>query len=152
MEARSYRGWVTDMHARGAVASMPARTFVLADCLDVDVSICAATVWYLPADPGAVHLLLARDAEDATTVAISLGLLTGGMCNRVDHGQTTIWPCREDDVVCVGLRGLHHAVVELPRTALATFLAEISAGFDRPILRRPALVRGERRRGSRRPA
>jgi Streptomyces sporulation and cell division protein, SsgA len=121
---------VTDVHARGAVAWMPARSFVLADRLDVDVSACAATVWYLPADPGAVHLLLARDAEDTTTVAISLDLLTGGMCSRVDRGQTTIWPCREDDVVCVGLRGRHHAVVELPRTVLATFLAEISAGSN----------------------
>jgi hypothetical protein len=114
--------------ARGAVASMPARTFVLADRLDIDVSICAATVWYLPADPGAVHVLLARDPEHTTTVAISLDLLTSGMYDRVDRGQTTVWPCCEDDVVCVGLRGLHHAVMDLPRTALATFLAEIPAG------------------------
>jgi Streptomyces sporulation and cell division protein, SsgA len=124
-----------------AVASMPARTFVLADHLDVEVSTCAATVWHLPADPGAVHVLLARDPEDTTTVAISLDLLTGGMYGRVDRGRTTVWPCGDDDVVCVGMRGLHHAVMELPRTALATFLAEIPTtrprdrGDDRAVLR-----------------
>jgi hypothetical protein len=109
----------------GALASMPVRTFVLADHPDVEVSTCAGTVWHLPAHPGAVHVLLARDSEDATTVAISLELLTGGIHGRVDRGRTTVWPCGEDDVVCVGMRGPRHAVMELPRTALATFLAEI---------------------------
>jgi hypothetical protein len=107
---------------------MPARTFVLADRLDIDVSTCAATVWYLPADPGAVHVLLASDPHHTTTVAISIDLLTDGMYGRVDRGRTTVWPCWEDDVVCVGLRGLQHTVMELPRTALATFLAETPAG------------------------
>jgi hypothetical protein len=109
----------------GAVASMPVRTFVLADHLDVDVSICAATVWHLPADPTAVHVLLAREPEVTTTVAISLDLLAGGMHGRVDRDRTTVWPCGEDEVVCVGMRGPQHAVMELPRAALATFLAEI---------------------------
>jgi hypothetical protein len=118
------------MHTHDDLVRLPARAFVLGDGLDVGVSACTATVWHPRADAGRLHVLLARDADDTVTIAIDVDLLTGGMSTRVDRGPVTVWPCRDDDVVCLGLRGRHHAVVELPRSALADFLAGVAGPAD----------------------
>jgi hypothetical protein len=115
------------MYPHDDLVALPARTFVLGEGLDVGMCACTATVWHTPADLGRLHVLLATDADDIATIAIDLDLLTGGMSARVDRGPVTVWPCWDDDVVCLGLRGSHHAVVELPRPALATFLADVAA-------------------------
>jgi len=106
---------------------LPARTFVLGEGLDVGVSACTATVWRPPADPERLHLLLAWDVDNTTTIAIDLDLLADGMSACVDRGPVTVWPCRDDDVVCIGLRGSLRAVVELPGLAVADFLAANTA-------------------------
>jgi hypothetical protein len=124
------------MHPHDDLLRLPARAFVLGDGLDVDVFGCTATVWHPRADLGRLHVLLAADADDTATIAIDLDLLTGGMNARVDRGRVTVWPCWDDDVVCLGLRGTQHAVVELPRPALANFLAD--AGGTANLLRQEA--------------
>ena len=115
------------MQPHGDLVSLPARTFVLGEGLDVGVSACTATVWRPSADLERIHVLLARDVDDTATIAIDLDLLTDGMSACVDRGPVTIWPCWDDDVVCIGLRGSLRAVVELPRPALALFLADVTA-------------------------
>jgi hypothetical protein len=120
------------MHEHDDRITLPARAFVLGEGLDVDVSACTATVWHPRADPGRLHVLLAADADDTATVAIDLDLLTGGMNARVDRGPVTVWPCWDDDVICLGLRGPHHAVVELPRPALGNFLTDVTGTSGRP--------------------
>jgi hypothetical protein len=115
------------MQPHDDLVSLPARTFVLGEGLDVGVSACTATVWRPSADLERIHVLLARDVDDTATIAIDLDLLTDGMSACVDRGPVTIWPCWDDDVVCIGLRGLLRAVVELPRPALALFLADVTA-------------------------
>jgi Streptomyces sporulation and cell division protein, SsgA len=118
---------------------LPARAFVLGDDLDVDVFACTATVWHPRTDPGRLHLLLAGDADDTATIAIDLDLLTGGMNARVDRGRVTVWPCWDDEVVCLGLRGPRHAVVEFARPALADVLADVAGPAD---ILRPAADAG----------
>ena len=125
------------MHPHDELVRLPARAFVLGDGLDVDVFGCTATVWHPRADLGRLHVLLAADADDTATIAIDLDLLTGGMNARVDRGRVTVWPCWDDDVVCLGLRGPRHAVVELARPALANFLADGAGPAD--ILRKGAI-------------
>ena len=115
------------MQPHGDLVSLPARTFVLGEGLDVGVSACTATAWRPSADLERIHVLLARDVDDTATIAIDLDLLTDGMSACVDRGPVTIWPCWDDDVVCIGLRGSLRAVVELPRPALALFLADVTA-------------------------
>ena len=115
------------MQPHDDLVSLPARTFVLGEGLDVGVSACTATVWRPSADLERIHVLLARDVDDTATIAIDLDLLTDGMSACVDRGPVTIWPCWDDDVVCIGLRGSLRAVVELPRPALALFLADVTA-------------------------
>ena len=124
------------MHPHDELVRLAARAFVLGDGLDVDVFGCTATVWHPRADLGRLHVLLAADADDTATIAIDLDLLTGGMNARVDRGRVTVWPCWDDDVICLGLRGPHHAVVELPRPAIANFLAD--AGGTANLLRQEA--------------
>jgi hypothetical protein len=116
-----------DMQPHDDLVALPARTFVLGEGLDVSVSACTATVWRPSADLERLHVLLARDVDDTATIAIDLDLLTDGMSARVDRGPVTVWPCWDADVVCIGLRGPLHAVVELPRQALAVFLADVTA-------------------------
>jgi len=112
------------MQPHDDLVALPARTFVLGEGLDVDVSACTATVWRPSADRERLHLLLAWDVDNTTTVAIDLDLLTNGMSAGVDRGPVTVWPCWDDDVVCIGLRGSLRAVVELPGPALALFLGD----------------------------
>jgi hypothetical protein len=115
------------MQPHDDLVALPARTFILGEGLDVGVSACTATVWRPSADLGRLHLLLARDVDDTAAIAIDLDLLADGMSACVDRGQVTVWPCWEDDVVCIGLRGSLRVVVELPRPALARFLADVTA-------------------------
>jgi hypothetical protein len=115
------------MQPHDDLVSLPARTFVLGEGLDVGVSACTATVWRPSADLERIHVLLARDVDDTATIAIDLDLLTDGMSACVDRGPVTVWPCWDDDVVCIGLRGSLRAVVELPRPALALFLSDVTA-------------------------
>jgi hypothetical protein len=115
------------MQPHDDLVALPARTFVLGEGLDVGVSACTATVWHRFADLERLHVLLATDVDGTAAFAIDLDLLTGGMSACVDRGPVTVWPCWEDDVVCIGLRGSLRAVVELPRPALALFLADVTA-------------------------
>jgi Streptomyces sporulation and cell division protein, SsgA len=118
------------MQPHDDLVSLLARTFVLGEGLDVGVSACTATVWHPSADLERIHVLLARDVDDTATIAIDLDLLTDGMSACVDRGPVTVWPCWDDDVICLGLRGPHHAVVELPRPAIANFLADVAGPAD----------------------
>ena len=118
------------MHPYDELVRLPARAFVLGDGLEVDVFACTATVWHTRTDPGRLHVLLAGDADDTATIAIDLDLLAGGMNARVDRGRVTVWPCWDDEVVCLGLRGQRHAVVELARPALANVLADVAGPAD----------------------
>ena len=124
------------MHPHDDLIALPARTFVLGGGLDVDVSTGTAMVWHPQADRGRLHVLLADDTDDngrtgdTAAIAIDLGLLIDGMNAHADRGPVTVWPCWDDDVVCIGLRGPHHAVVELPRPALANFLTDVAAAAE----------------------
>lgn len=120
----------TDTQPHDDLIALAARTFVLGDGLDVGVAACTVTVWRPRADRGRLHVLLAGDADDTATIVVDLDLLTDGMSSRVDRGPVTVWPCWDDDVICLGLRGPHHAVVELPRPAIANFLADVAGPAD----------------------
>ena len=117
----------TDTQPHDDLIALPARAFVLGDGLEVGVAACTATVWRPRADLGRLYVLLAGDHDDTATIVVDLDLLTDGMSCRVDRGPVTVWPCWAGDVVCIGLRGSRHAVVELPRPALALFLADVTA-------------------------
>ena len=120
----------TDTQPHDDLIALPARAFVLGDGLDVGVAACTATVWRPRSDLGRLHVLLAGDADDTATIVVDLDLLTDGMSSRVDRGPMTVWPCWDDDVICLGLRGPHHAVVVLPRPAIANFLADVAGPAD----------------------
>ena len=115
------------MHPRDDRVALPARAFVLGDGLDVGVSRVRPRCGTRGRTPQRLHLLLAGDAGDTAAIAVHFDLPSGGMSARVDRGPVTVWPCWDDDVSCLGLRGPRHAVVELPRPALAHFLADVAA-------------------------
>jgi len=120
----------TDTQRHDDLIALPARAFVLGDGLEVGVAACTATVWRPRADLGRLYVLLAGDHDDTATIVVDLDLLTDGMSCRVDRGPVTVWPCWDDDVICLGLRGRHHAVVELPRPAIAKVLADVAGPAD----------------------
>jgi hypothetical protein len=102
------------------LTAVAAQVFVLGDGLAVAVTGCTVTMW---PRGDVLHLLLSRGAEDTVGLAVGADLVAAGLGGRVDRGTVTVWPCPGDDVLCIGLRGRGHAVIELPYAAVAVALA-----------------------------
>jgi hypothetical protein len=110
------------------MTAVAGQVFVLGDGLAVAVTGCTVTMW---TRGGVLDLLLSRGADDAVGLAVGADLVAAGLGGRVDRGAVTVWPCPSDDVVCIGVRGRRHAVVELPYAAVAAALGT-GSGAGRP--------------------
>ena len=108
------------MPDRSELAAVPARLFVLGDGLTVEVADCAATLWRRGRDAPILHLLLSRGAGDMATLAVDADLVAAGLRGRAEDGPVTVWP--EGELVCIGLTGRRHSVLELPSEPVAGLL------------------------------
>jgi hypothetical protein len=118
------------------MTAVAGQLYELGDGLAVAVTGCTVTMW---SRDGVLDLLLSRGAGDTVGLAVGADLVAAGLGGRVDRGAVTVWPCPGDDVLCIGLRGRRHAVVELPYAAVAAALgsaADRSPGPDPPALTR----------------
>jgi Streptomyces sporulation and cell division protein, SsgA len=107
---------------RSELAAVPARVFVLGSGLDVEVADCVATLWRRGRDAPILHLLLSRGVGDTVTVAVGADLVAAGLHGRAEDGPVTVWP--EDDLVCIGLPGPSHSVLELPYESVADLVED----------------------------
>jgi hypothetical protein len=99
------------------------RVFVLGDRLTVDVIDCSVTLWRRGRDAPVLDLLLSHGAGDTVTVAFDADLVAEGMRGPVGDGSLLVWPCLEDGVLCIGMRGQRSSVLELPYEAVAALFA-----------------------------
>jgi hypothetical protein len=68
--------------------------------------------------------LLSQDgADDTATAALYADLVTAGLHGRVRDRPMVVWPCPEDGLLCIGLRGQRAGVLELPYEPVAALLA-----------------------------
>jgi hypothetical protein len=50
-------------------------------------------------------------------------LVAAGLHGRVGDAPVVVWPCPEDGVLCIGLRGQRASVLQLPYEPVAALLA-----------------------------
>ncbi len=98
------------------------RVFVLGDRLTVEVIDCSVTLWRRGRDP-VLDILLSDGADDTVTAALDADLVAAGLRGPAGDGSVLVWPCPEDGVVCIGLRGQRSSVLELPYEPVAALLA-----------------------------
>ena len=103
--------------------AVPGRVFVLGDRLTVQVIDCSVTLWRRGRDAPVLDLLLSDDAGDTVTAALDADLVAAGLHGPVGDGALLVWPCREDGVLCIGMRGQRSSVLELPYEAVAALFA-----------------------------
>ena len=103
------------------LTAVPGRLFVLGDTLTVDVVDCTVTLWRRGRD--VVDLLLSHGVGDTATAALDADLVAAGLRSRSGAGPVVVWPCPEDGVLCIGLRGRRSSVLELPYEPVAALLA-----------------------------
>jgi hypothetical protein len=105
------------------LTAVPGRLFVLGDRLTVDVLDCSVTLWRCGQDASVLDLLLSHGAGDTTTAAFDADLIAAGLRGRARAGSVVVWPCPEDGVLCIGLRGRRASVLELPYDPVAELFA-----------------------------
>ena len=106
------------------LTAVPGRLFVLGDQLTVDVVDCSVTLWRHGRDAQVLDLLLSQGGvEDTATAAFDADLIAAGLHGRARAGSVVVWPCPEDGVLCIGLRGRRASVLELPYEPVAALLA-----------------------------
>jgi Streptomyces sporulation and cell division protein, SsgA len=106
------------------LTAVPGRLFVLGDQLSVDVIDCAVTMWRRGREAPVLDLLLSHGAGDTTTAAFDADLVAAGLRGRAGGGPVVVWPCPEDGVLCIGLRGKLASVLELPYEPVAELFAD----------------------------
>jgi hypothetical protein len=99
------------------------RVFLLGDRLAVEVIDCSVTLWRRGRDVPVLDLLLSDGADDTVTAALDADLVAEGLGGPAGDGSVLVWPCLEDGVVCIGLRGQRSSVLELPYEPVAALLA-----------------------------
>ncbi|HEY7102970.1 MAG TPA: SsgA family sporulation/cell division regulator [Mycobacteriales bacterium] len=105
------------------LTAVPGRLFVLGDRLTVDVVDCAVTMWRRGDETPVLDLLLSHGTDDTASAAFDADLVAAGLRGRATAGPVVVWPCLEDGVVCIGLRGRRSSVLELPYEPVAALLA-----------------------------
>jgi Streptomyces sporulation and cell division protein, SsgA len=105
------------------LTAVPGRLFVLGDRLTVDVVDCAVTLWRRGREAPVLDLLLSQGTDDTTTATFDADLIAAGLHGQARAGSVVVWPCPEDGVLCIGLRGRRASVLELPYEPVAALLA-----------------------------
>lgn len=105
------------------LTALRGRLFVLGDRLTVEVIDCSVTLWRRGRDAPVLDLLLSDGADDTITAALDADLVAEGLRGPAGDGSVLVWPCLEDGVVCIGLRGQRSSVLELPYEPVAALLA-----------------------------
>jgi len=105
------------------LTAVPGRLFVLGDRLTVDIVDCAVTMWRRGEEIPVLDLLLSHGPDDTTAVALDAELVATGLRGRTTAGRVVVWPCPEDEVLCIWLRGRRASVLELPYEPVAALLA-----------------------------
>jgi hypothetical protein len=70
-----------------------------------------------------LDLLLSHGAGDTVTAVFDADLVAAGRRGPAGDGSVRVWPCREDGVLCIGLRRQRSSVLELPYEPVAALLA-----------------------------
>ena len=105
------------------LTAVPGRVFVLGDRLTVQVIDCSVTLWRRGRDAPILDLLLSHGAGDTVTAVFDADLVAAALRGPAGDGSVRVWPCREDGVLCIGLRGQRSSVLELPYEPVAALLA-----------------------------
>ena len=128
------------------LTAVPGRLFILGDRLTVDIVDCTVTMWRRGEEIPVLDLLLSHGADATTAVALDADLVAAGLRGRTTAGRVVVWPCPEDEVLCIGLRGRRASVLELPYEPVAALLA--GAGPHGAVVGQPASRSARKRSAS----
>ena len=106
------------------LTAVPGRLFILGDRLTVQVIDCTVTLWRrAPGRPRSSTCLLSHGAGTRSRRLRRRLVAARAARSGTADGSVRVWPCREDEVLCIGLRGRRASVLELPYEPVAALLA-----------------------------